>query len=135
MITAPGVMTLPNSESENTLLFTTPETVPVGSCTDLATHQQLHHMKFHPKFMSQKVKHNEIYIYKKGIVKMTRDAQHGHMTCQNLNFHCTHEEGQGISFASSFITFQLTSGIAQNLTGHVTVRRVSVVVLTIVWSI
>ena len=42
------------------------------------------------------------------------------MTSQNLIVRRTHEEEQGISLASSFFTFQLTTKIVQILKGHVT---------------
>ena len=56
-----------------------------------------------------------------------------HMTNQNLNFHRTHEEEQGINFASFF--FRLTTRIVQILIGNVTARRVSTAILPSVWSI
>ena len=66
-------------------------------------------------------------------VKITTETHCSHMTCQNSNFSSTHEEEQGISSASSFFTFPLTSRIVQILTAHVTSQCISVVVLTNVW--
>ena len=57
------------------------------------------------------------------------------MTCQILFFHRTHEEEQGIDYASCFFIFHLTISIAQILTCHMTVPHIYVVVLTNVWSI
>lgn len=47
-----------------------------------------------------------------------------------FDFHRTHEEDQGINFASSLFTIQLTATMIQILTGHVTVKRISMVART-----
>lgn len=52
------------------------------------------------------------------------------MICQILIFYLTHEEEQGITYASSLFTSQITTKIVQILTGHVIIQHISMIILT-----